>query len=134
MPEVVLNCSVDTNTSQYMASGHNPSNLPSVLPSAIATLKVENITVMNKLKEVLRDSASCADIYQCIKTKTGWTIQLMDNVRWSALEAAFKILTLGNKVCVLKFQHNWLPTAKHMNEIYPQESAICPVCDTEVET
>eukprot|EP00957_Ditylum_brightwellii_P132247 10083911-Ditylum_brightwellii.AAC.1 len=97
-PEAALNCSVDADASHYMAFDHNPSNSPSDLLSATATLKVENITVTNKLKEVLRDAVSCTDIYHYMKTKTGWTTQLMDHVRWSALEAAFKTLTLGNKV------------------------------------
>eukprot|EP00957_Ditylum_brightwellii_P068164 5174102-Ditylum_brightwellii.AAC.2 len=58
----------------------------------------------------------------------------MDQVWWSALGRAFKDHTLCNKVWLLKFQYDWLPTAKRMNRIYPQESAMCPVYATEIET
>eukprot|EP00957_Ditylum_brightwellii_P187849 14302654-Ditylum_brightwellii.AAC.1 len=58
----------------------------------------------------------------------------MDWVQWFALGNAFDDLSLYNKIRVLKFQHNWLPTAKWLQRLYRTESAACPVCAKEVET
>eukprot|EP00957_Ditylum_brightwellii_P058165 4410950-Ditylum_brightwellii.AAC.1 len=47
---------------------------------------------------------------------------------------AFDALTLYNKIRVLKFQHNWTPTAARLGKLYPGDSCICPVCAQKEET
>eukprot|EP00957_Ditylum_brightwellii_P009356 707574-Ditylum_brightwellii.AAC.2 len=58
----------------------------------------------------------------------------MELVQWQALGQASENLSLHNKIWVLKFQHNWLTTAKCIHKLYPSKSALCPVCATEKET
>eukprot|EP00957_Ditylum_brightwellii_P064564 4899356-Ditylum_brightwellii.AAC.1 len=58
----------------------------------------------------------------------------MELVQWQALGKASKNLSLHNKIQVLKFQHNWLPMAKHLHKLYPRKSVLCPVCVKEEET
>eukprot|EP00957_Ditylum_brightwellii_P100253 7639665-Ditylum_brightwellii.AAC.1 len=46
----------------------------------------------------------------------------------------FESLTLYNKVRVLKFQHNWLPTAEQLGKFYHRETKLCPICAQHSKT
>eukprot|EP00957_Ditylum_brightwellii_P160543 12221752-Ditylum_brightwellii.AAC.1 len=86
------------------------------------------------MKEAFRSAASCTDLPFYIRKKNGWSIKMMAMVQWDALGHAFDALTLYNKLQVLKFQHNWIPTATRLGKLYPGESCIYPVCAQKVET
>eukprot|EP00957_Ditylum_brightwellii_P196518 14973259-Ditylum_brightwellii.AAC.1 len=58
----------------------------------------------------------------------------MDLVQWHALGQASENLPLHNKIRVLKFQRNWLPTATRLHKLYLSKFALCPVCAKEEET
>eukprot|EP00957_Ditylum_brightwellii_P208023 15355529-Ditylum_brightwellii.AAC.1 len=117
--EAVLNCKVDADASAFIDSNNDTRICSPVLSTTIAILRVNDIVVTSKMKEVLRDSASCVGIYYYIKIKTGWAHEQMDWVQWPAQSNAFDGLSLYNKIQVLKFQHNWLPTAKWLQRLYP---------------
>eukprot|EP00957_Ditylum_brightwellii_P171884 13085169-Ditylum_brightwellii.AAC.1 len=70
--EAVLNCKVDANASACMESNNDTSITPPVLSTSISTLTLNDIVVVNKPKELLCNSANCADIYTYIRTKTLW--------------------------------------------------------------
>eukprot|EP00957_Ditylum_brightwellii_P165687 12613377-Ditylum_brightwellii.AAC.1 len=61
-------------------------------------------------------------------------MELIELVQWTALGRAFDGLSSYNKIRVLKFQHNWLPTAKRLHELYLSKLTLCPVCTKEEET
>eukprot|EP00957_Ditylum_brightwellii_P201114 15324117-Ditylum_brightwellii.AAC.1 len=133
-PEAILNCKVDTDAYAYMSTTLEPSSTPPIFLSTAVTLTVAGVVVTNKTKEVFRSAASCTDLPFYICKKTGWTIKMMAMVQWDALGHAFDTLTLYNKIQVLKFQHNRIPTATRLEKLYLGESCICPVCAQKVET
>eukprot|EP00957_Ditylum_brightwellii_P074692 5677253-Ditylum_brightwellii.AAC.1 len=93
-----------------MDTEHTSNNIPPLLSSAAAILMVNGVVITSKMQDVLRDASCCADIHAYVQQKTRWTLLIMDWVRWEAIGSAFDSLSLSNKICSLKFQHNWLPT------------------------
>eukprot|EP00957_Ditylum_brightwellii_P117396 8953942-Ditylum_brightwellii.AAC.1 len=77
------------------------------------------------MQDILYNASSCADINNYVRTKTGWLMELMTHVQWDAIDKAFDKITPYNKIRILKFQHNWLPTTAHLHDIYPLDSPKC---------
>eukprot|EP00957_Ditylum_brightwellii_P073854 5611404-Ditylum_brightwellii.AAC.1 len=92
-----LNCIVDADTSYYMASDLIANDLPPVLSSSAANLKVNGVVVTSMTKDVMRDASSCTDTQIYIRTKTGWTFDMMNQVQWKAIGSTFDSLSLFNK-------------------------------------
>eukprot|EP00957_Ditylum_brightwellii_P058374 4426680-Ditylum_brightwellii.AAC.1 len=64
---------------------------------------VNGVVVTSKMQDVLRDASCCTDIQAYIQRKTGWTLSMMDWVRWEAIASAFDTLSLSNNIRSLKF-------------------------------
>eukprot|EP00957_Ditylum_brightwellii_P183402 13970550-Ditylum_brightwellii.AAC.1 len=65
-----------------MDTEHTSNNIPLILSSAAAILTVNGVVVTSKMQDVLRDASCCADIQAYVQQKTGWTLLMMDWVRW----------------------------------------------------
>eukprot|EP00957_Ditylum_brightwellii_P057969 4395487-Ditylum_brightwellii.AAC.1 len=82
----------------------------------------QGVVVTSKMQDILCNTSNCANINNYVRTKTSWSIELMAHIQCDAIGKAFDKLSLYNRIRVLKFQHNWLPTAVHLHDIYSSES------------
>eukprot|EP00957_Ditylum_brightwellii_P044231 3356146-Ditylum_brightwellii.AAC.1 len=79
-----------------MDTEHTVNNTPLILSSAAVILMVKDVVVTSKMQDVLRDASCCVDIQAYVQRKTGWTLLVMDWVRWEAIRSAFDTLSLSN--------------------------------------
>eukprot|EP00957_Ditylum_brightwellii_P091343 6954538-Ditylum_brightwellii.AAC.1 len=69
------------------------------------------------MKQFLRDSYTSSKIFEHTWTKTGLSIDNMNQIDWDNLGITLEQQQLFNKVRLVKFVHNWLNTGHQKKQI-----------------
>jgi hypothetical protein len=100
-----------------------------IIPS-IVELRVNHtmVTSHHYTTTHLRHAAGSESLFKwCIDTYD-WDTHLINMVDWEAHQATFQKLTFTEKIFILKFNTQWLPTGHQQSKVDPSQSTLCPSC------
>ena len=116
-----------------------PTDMPqrdtaSFLLSSDAALSIRGTLITKDIPKQIRMASNGRKLRHHIMKKTGWSQLVFDLVDWDALESALSKEPLSQRVRLIKFMHEWLPTMKRQHRYKMSATALCPVCKKRIET